>query len=84
MTTRREGGYSRQPLTIAAYIQAGRPDVQVKPFGSFEEWSGLVRSALVWCGLPDPCVNGEYVSDDDNRETVVDLIASNSSSRTVR
>jgi len=43
-------------LTIlAAYANAGRPDQNLIPFGSFEAWSALVRSAVVWCGLPDPC-----------------------------
>jgi putative DNA primase/helicase len=23
--------------------------------GSFEAWSNLVRSSIVWCGQPDPC-----------------------------
>jgi hypothetical protein len=26
----------------------------LKPWGSFESWSALVRNAVVWCGLPDP------------------------------
>ncbi len=42
-------------LTIlAAYCKAGRPDQQLKPWGSFDGWSSLVRNAVVWCGLPDP------------------------------
>ena len=28
--------------------------MKVRPFGSFEEWSRLVREPLVWLGLPDP------------------------------
>jgi hypothetical protein len=39
---------------LAGYIRAGRPDQKLTPFGSFEGWSGLVRSAVVWAGLPDP------------------------------
>jgi hypothetical protein len=43
------------PATIlAAYCAAGRPSMNLKPWGSFEGWSGLVRQAVVWCGLPDP------------------------------
>jgi hypothetical protein len=43
-------------LTIlSAYIRAGSPDQKLKPYGSYEGWSALVRSAVVWCGLPDPC-----------------------------
>lgn len=42
-------------LTILrGYHAAGRPDQGLKPWGSFESWSRLVRNAVVWCGLPDP------------------------------
>lgn len=41
-------------LTILrAYHVAGRPN-KLKPLGSFEAWSDLVRSALVWLGEADP------------------------------
>jgi hypothetical protein len=39
---------------LRAYIVAGRPDVGVHAWGSFEAWSRLVGSAVVWAGLPDP------------------------------
>jgi hypothetical protein len=42
-------------LTILrGYIVAGRPDQKLKPWGSFEGWSDLVRGAIVWAGLADP------------------------------
>lgn len=42
-------------LTILrGYIAAGRPDQSLKPWGSFEGWSDLVRASIVWCGLADP------------------------------
>jgi hypothetical protein len=42
-------------LTILrAYIVAGRPTQDLTPWGSFENWSSLVRSAVTWLGLPDP------------------------------
>jgi 5S rRNA maturation endonuclease (ribonuclease M5) len=42
-------------LTILrAYCAAGRPDLGLPAWGSFEGWSSLVRSAVVWVGLPDP------------------------------
>jgi hypothetical protein len=45
-----------QGLTIlVAYCNAGRPTHSLTPFGSFEGWSNLVREAVVWVGLPDPC-----------------------------
>lgn len=44
-------------LTILrAYHVAGRPNQKLVPFGSFESWSDSVRSALVWCGMADPCL----------------------------
>jgi hypothetical protein len=43
-------------LTILrAYFVAGRPSQGVKPLGSFEEWSTIVRQALIWAGEVDPC-----------------------------
>jgi hypothetical protein len=41
-------------LTILrAYCAGGYPDLELRPWGSFEGWSRLVRSAIVWAGLPD-------------------------------
>ena len=43
-------------LTILrAYVVAGKPSQGLSVFGRFEEWSGWVRSALVWLGQADPC-----------------------------
>lgn len=50
----------RPRLTIAAltivkaYFAAGRPAQGFTPYGSFEPWSDLIRSALVWAGEADP------------------------------
>jgi hypothetical protein len=42
-------------LTILrAYCAAGRPNQSLPAWGSFEGWSGLPRSAVVWVGMPDP------------------------------
>jgi hypothetical protein len=42
-------------LTILrAYCAAGWPQQELRPWGSFDGWSRLVRSAVVWVGLPDP------------------------------
>jgi hypothetical protein len=42
-------------LTILrAYVVAGRPDMRLPAWGSYEGWSALVRAAVVWVGLPDP------------------------------
>jgi hypothetical protein len=39
---------------LRAYCAAGRPDQHLPAWGSFEGFSRLVRSAVVWIGLPDP------------------------------
>lgn len=52
-------------VILRAYIVAGRPDMGLSPFGSFERWSGLVRSALVWLDAADPCDSREAVMEDD-------------------
>ncbi len=39
---------------LAGYCAAGRPGMKLRPWGSFQAWSDLVRNAVVWCGLPDP------------------------------
>jgi hypothetical protein len=41
-------------VILRAYCEAGRPDMGLSPWGSFEAWSDLVRSAVAWVGLPDP------------------------------
>lgn len=39
---------------LRGYFVAGRPDMGLKRWGGFEEWSSLIRNCLVWCGLADP------------------------------
>jgi hypothetical protein len=53
--TRERGRLLTAAFTVLrAYILAGRPDQRLTPFASFEGWSDLVRSAIVWCGFGDP------------------------------
>lgn len=63
------GKYVSACLTILmAYKAAGAPR-QTTPLGSFEGWSRLVRDAIIWAGLPDPCGNAQTLSDvDPDRE----------------
>ncbi len=43
-------------LTLArAYLAAGEPRPDVVAFGSFEQWSRLVRFPLIFSGFEDPC-----------------------------
>lgn len=42
-------------LTILrAFFVVGCPDQKLSSWGSFEQWSRVVRGALVWAGMPDP------------------------------
>jgi hypothetical protein len=42
-------------LTILrAYFVAGRPPQPMRTWGSYENWSAVVRGAVIWAGLPDP------------------------------
>lgn len=49
---------------VLAYQQAGCPGL-LAPLASFEDWSGLVRSALVWLGEADPCISMEAAREED-------------------
>jgi hypothetical protein len=59
------GRFVAAALTVLrAYHVAGRP-LQPKPFASFEQWSGLVRGALLWLGQADPVATVEAVRAND-------------------
>ena len=51
-------------IIVRAYIQAGCPD-RLPALASYEDWSGLVRSALVWLGCADPVISMEAAREDD-------------------
>lgn len=61
---------------LSAYIRAGRPKQNLTPFGSFEGWSGLVREALVWLGMPDPCATRVKLaeSSDTTADTLTQIL----------
>jgi putative DNA primase/helicase len=63
-------------LTILrAYIVAGAPE-QTRPLGSFEDWSRLVRDALVWLGEADPVDTMERSrTEDPRREALAAVLA---------
>jgi len=53
-------------LTIArAYFVAGKPKQNIKPFGRFEAWSDVIRSAIVWVGMADPCESRKEIEQSD-------------------
>jgi hypothetical protein len=73
---KRRGELVAAGLTILrAFVVAGRPGLHTfKPFGRFEEWSNLVRGALIWLGEPDPCRTRDYITiDDPERSTAAAL-----------
>ena len=61
---------------LSAFIRAGKPQpVGLAPLGSFEEWSGLIRNALIWLDYADPCTTqDELVATDSERDNLSRLI----------
>ena len=61
----------------SAYCRAGRPSQNLTPYGSFEGWSSIVREAVVWVGLPDPCRTRTRLaeSSDTSTDALIQLIA---------
>src|SRR6516164_1893022 len=57
--------YVAAALTVMrAYLAAGVPEV-CGPFGSYAEWSAMVRSPLVWLGEPDPVASVDITQAED-------------------
>ena len=50
---------------LRAFHVAGRPDPGLPRWAGFDEWSGLIRAALVWADLPDPCETRARIEDQD-------------------
>lgn len=50
---------------LRAYRVAGEPPQGLPVFGRFEDWSRVVRSALVWCGEADPCEGRRRIEETD-------------------
>lgn len=60
------GTYIAACMTVLrAFIMAGKPDQKITPMNSYEQWSGTVRSALVWLNRADPCLTVQKVRDED-------------------
>ncbi len=56
-------------VILKAFIRAGMPNQGLKPWGSFESWSALVRGALVHAGMPDPAVTRHELEANADVET---------------
>ena len=53
-------------LTILrAYVVASKPKQEIAQFGRFEEWSDLVRSAIIWIDMEDPCASRKEIESAD-------------------
>jgi putative DNA primase/helicase len=62
---RRRPPYVVAALTVLrAYVVAGSPH-QTDALGSYEDWSDLVRSSLLWVGETDPCETMEKIRAED-------------------
>ena len=56
-------------LTILrGFVAAGRPDQQLGAWGSFADWSDLIRQAIVWAGVADPGRASRELVDQNDRE----------------
>jgi putative DNA primase/helicase len=51
-----------------------RPSGAPPPLGSFEDWSGLVRDALIWLDQPDPCLTMARAKQDDPRRNALSAV----------
>ncbi len=68
--------WNRDKLLVAAltilraYHLAGRPELGLPSWGSYEGWSRLVRQAVVWCGMPDPAGAKQELIEHSDREAM--------------
>jgi putative DNA primase/helicase len=53
---------------LKAYFVADCPTQGIKPLGSFEQWSTLVRQALIWAGEEDPCSGRQDIEAESDPE----------------
>jgi hypothetical protein len=70
------GHYIAAVLTVVrGYLAAGCPDPR-PPLASFQDWSRLVRSSLVWLGRADPVDTMEAArADDPSRSSLRAIVA---------
>jgi putative DNA primase/helicase len=55
---------------IRAYQTAGSPPC--RPFGSYPEWTAMVRAPLIWLGKPDPVDSMEMTREEDPEMSDID------------
>ncbi len=59
---------------LRGYLADGRPPQGLEVWGSYESWSDLVRSCVVWLGFPDPAATREALESDAEQGVVHDLV----------
>lgn len=65
------GLYIAAALTVVrAYVVAGCPG-QLPALASFDDWSRMVRSALVWLGRPDPLLTMKKAKEEDPTTSIL-------------
>jgi len=68
------GKFVAAALTLVrAHLVANEP-TSVKPLAGFEDWSRLVRAALVWVGCADPVGTQEGLRAEDPAVVALDLV----------
>jgi len=61
---------------IGAYKAAGSPQADLKPIGTYNEWSDLCRHSLCWLGEQDPATSLiDQVTHDPEQELLAELMA---------
>ena len=73
---------NRPALVTAALIvlrafTVAKPRLQASPLGSFEEWSALIRGALVWLGCADPVDSQAYLRAADPKLLQISAVMAN-------
>lgn len=56
---------------LRAWHVAGRPSMNLPPWGSFDSWSNIVRNAVVWAGMADPGATRQEVQRESDREAML-------------
>jgi len=61
---------------LRGYVVAGRSEVKLRPMGSYEAWSKVVRAPLVWLGMADPAETQDALREnaDTEHEAVRDVL----------
>jgi len=71
----------RPRLLVAAltvlrwFVTEGRPPADLRPFGSFEAWSAVVRDCLVYLGQPDPIAGRARIASEGDPQREADAYA---------